>query len=67
LFYLRATSQWALIPEAGVTRAIWNTYIAAINVPVPEPGTNTLMLAGLEAVGAASRRQRKNGPPSAVR
>lgn len=54
-------SQWAVIPEVGVRRAIWNTYIAAINVPVPEPGTYALMLAGLAAVGAVARRRAQGG------
>lgn len=50
-------SQWADIPGYSVRRAIWNTYIAAISVPVPEPGTYALMLAGLAAVGAVARRK----------
>jgi hypothetical protein len=53
------TSEWAQLPTTTVTRAVWNTYIAAINVQaIPEPETYVLMLAGLSVVGFLARRRR---------
>ncbi|MDC8772615.1 PEP-CTERM sorting domain-containing protein [Roseateles albus] len=54
------SKEWAVLPGFTTTeRATWNTYIAEISMPVPEPETYALMLAGLALVGIASRRHRK--------
>ncbi len=52
--------EWAILPGFTTTeRAIWATYVAEINLTaaVPEPETYALMLAGMVAVGFASRRR----------
>jgi hypothetical protein len=51
-------SQWAILPGFTTTeRAIWNTYIAQIEV-VPEPETYLLVLLGLAMATVAARRRR---------
>jgi hypothetical protein len=53
-------SQWAILPGFTTTeRAIWNTYIAQIEVSqVPEPETYLLVLLGLAMATVTARRRR---------
>ena len=45
----------------GTGGSRWGTYVAEIQVAVPEPSTYAMMLAGYGVVGALGARRRRNG------